>query len=163
MSLALYKQKIGSAVAAVLRPLQFRRKGLVFTRQLGEMVHIVSLQSSVSSTAPLLKITVNLAVFVPSLADDSIKLGLLSSHWQMRLGFLMPEHIDYWWEVSCDCDAERVASEIIEAIQMYALPQFKQLETRDALVTLWRAGRSPGLTTFQAKRYLDKLEHEPAA
>jgi len=163
MSLALYKQKIGSAVAAVLTPLRFRQKDFIFTRQLGEVAHIISLQSSVSSTASLLKITVNLGVFVPSLADDGTKPDLLGSHWQMRLGFLMPEHIDYWWEVSGDTDAERVASQIVASIQMYALPQFEQLETRDALVTLWRAGRSPGLTAFQMKRYLDKLEHEPAA
>lgn len=163
MSLAVYKQTIGSAAAAVLRPLEFRRNGHVFTRQLGEVFHIVSLQSSVSSTASFLKITVNLGVFVPSLADAGTKPALLASHWQTRLGFLMPERIDYWWEVSCDGDAERVALQIVEAIKTYALPQFAQLETRDALVTLWRAGRSPGLTAFQAKRYLERLEHERAA
>jgi hypothetical protein len=142
--------------------LQFRQKGLVFTRQQGEVVHIVSLQSSVGSTASLLKITVNLGVFVPSLAGDGTRPDLLGSHWQMRLGFLMPEHMDYWWEVSGDGDVKRAASQMVEAVQKYALPQFGQLETRAALVTLWRAGRSPGLTAFQAKRYLDKLEHEPA-
>jgi hypothetical protein len=74
----------------------------------------------------------------------------------------MPQRIDYWWEISSDHDADLATRQIVEAIQTYAVLQFEQLATRDALVALWRAGRSPGLTEFQTKRYLEKIEHEPA-
>jgi hypothetical protein len=162
MSSEAHKKQIGLAVATALKPLGFRRKGQVFTRQLGEVTHILSLQSSTSSTASLLKITVNLGVWVSSLAEDGSKPALWSAHWCERLGFLMPQRIDYWWEISSDHDAEFATRQIVEAIQTYAVPQLEQLASRDALVALWRAGRSPGLTDFQAKRYLDRIEHESA-
>lgn len=162
MSSEAHKKQIGSAVAGAIVPLGFRRRGLVFTRQLGEVTHIVSLQSSTSSTALLLKLTVNLGVWVSSLAEVGSKPDLWSAHWRERLGFLMPQRIDYWWEISSDQDAERATTEIVEAIQTHAIPQLDQLSTKNSLVELWRAGRSPGLTAFQAKRYLDKIDHEPA-
>ena len=162
MSFEAHKKQIGLAIASALLPLGFRRKGLVFTRQLGEVTHILSLQSSTSSTASVLKLTVNLGVWVSSLAQAGSKPDLWSAHWQERLGFLMPQRIDYWWEISSDRDAERATREIVEAIQMHAVPQLEQLASKNALVALWRTGRSPGLTAFQTKRYLDSIEHEPA-
>ena len=161
MSSEAHKKQIGLAVASALVPLGFRRKGLVFTRQLGEVTHLLSLQSSTSSTASLLKLTVNLGVWVSSLAEPGSKPNLWSAHWRERLGFLMPQRIDYWWEISSDQDAERATREIVEAVQTHAVPQFEQLATKKALEALWRTGRSPGLTAFQTKRYLDSIEHEP--
>lgn len=102
MSSEAYKKQIGLAVALALAPLGFRRKGQVFFRQLDEVAHIVSLQSSTSSTASVLKMTVNLGVWVSSLAEDGSKPDLWSAHWRERLGYLMPQRIDYWWEVSSD-------------------------------------------------------------
>jgi len=161
MSSEAHKKQIGLAVATMLAPLGFRRKGQVFTRQLDEVAHILSLQSS-SSTASNLKITVNLGVWVSSLAEDGSKPDLLSAHWSERLGFLMPQRIDCWWEILSGHDAELATKRIVEAIQTYAIPQFERLANRDALVALWKAGHSPGLTEFQAKRYLEKIEHAPS-
>ena len=162
MSSEAHKKQIGLAVATALMPLGFRRRGSVFTRQLDEVTHILSLQSSTSSTASLLKITVNLGVWVSFLAEHGSKPELSSAHWRERLGLLMPQRIDYWWEISSDHDAERATRQIVEAIRTHAVPEFEQLVTRNALAALWRAGRSPGLTAFQIKRYLDRIEHEPA-
>ncbi len=163
MSSEKHRKQIGLAVATALKPLGFRRKGQVFTRQFDELTHILSLQSSTSSTASFLKITVNLGVWVSSLAAGRSKPDLWSAHWRVRLGSLMPKQNDCWWEIASDHDAELATKQILEAIQTYAVPQFAQLVTKDALVALWRSGRSPGLTDFERKRYLDKIEHASVA
>ena len=43
-----YRKTILSSIAVVLRPGGFRQKGVMFSRDLGDVVHLVSLQSSVA-------------------------------------------------------------------------------------------------------------------
>jgi hypothetical protein len=69
----------------------------------------------------------------------------------------MPGACDRWWAVTTELEASIAASELSEALQTYALAKFDALATSGALVKLWMSGVSPGLTEFQAKRYLKKL------
>lgn len=163
MSTASYRNTILEAVADVLRPVGFRKTGARFNRTLKDVVHLISTQSSTGSTAASLRVTVNLGISISSLVDKGDKPDVWSAHWRERLGFLMPGHHDRWWEVSSDREAAAAALEIAQATKTFALQAFDTLSTVDALVALWRAGRSPGLTESVARRYLDILDRRTIA
>src|SRR6185503_7100875 len=88
------------ALKNALKPRQFLRTGQVFSKTLPEVVHMVSLQKSMMNTSNHVRATINVAIWVPSLAPirggkpDSP--NIMASPWQERLGFLMPEHKDVW-------------------------------------------------------------------
>jgi len=157
MSTASYKNLILQAVTDVLRPMGFHKSGSRFHRGLNDVIHLVTVQSSVSSTAHLLRITVNLGIWLPALADEGDKPNVWSAHWRERIGFLMPERADRWWEASSESEATAAALEICWAMRTFALTTLDTLSTADALAALWRSGRSPGLTERGAQRYLELL------
>ena len=157
MSNSSYKKSIVAAMAETLRPAGFKKTGLNFARPVNDVIQLISLQSSVSSTASTLKVTVNIGVWLPILAEDWQKPDVWESHWNSRIGFLMPERNDFWWSVSSEPEASVTALQISEAIQRFVFPQLERLATSDTLVELWRSGVSPGLTEFQAKRFLQRL------
>jgi hypothetical protein len=159
MSTAPLKNVVLALMAELLRPVGFRKAGSLFTRALPTVFHLISLQSSTSSTASSLRVTVNIAVWVPSLAEATQRPDVSSSHWRQRIGTLMPEHSDRWWTVTTKREAPSAAADMIAAVQQFALPALAALETSAALADLWESGASPGLTEFQAQRYLHRL-HE---
>ena len=105
----------------------------------------------------------NLGVWLPALADEGAKPDVWAAHWRERLGFLMPDPTDRWWEARSDREAAAAALEISDALRTFALPVLDSLATADALAALWRAGRSPGLTKRGAQRYLDVLDRGRSA
>lgn len=157
-----YKRTILEAIAEALRPIGFRKKGAHFTKAEADVVHLVSLQSSSSSTAEAVRVTVNLGVWVSALEADA-KPDIWSAHWRERLGFLMPENRDVWWNAASDDEAKSTGATIASAIRTFGLRALGSLATRRALLDLWKSGRSPGLTEAQAKRLADRLEAIEAA
>ena len=156
MSTTEYKRQIHDVVAETLCAVGFRKKGSHFTRELADVIHLVSLQSSVSSTSQSLRVTVNLGVWVPALEGD-VKPDLWSAHWRSRLGHLMPEKRDVWWDVASDDEASRTAFKIVAAVRNFGLPALDALHDRRVLLDLWRTGVSPGLTALQAERLMNRL------
>jgi hypothetical protein len=148
-------------MAETLTAAGFRKSGFVFSRPKEDVVHLVSLQSSQSSTSDTLRVTVNLAVWAPTLSDGPEKPDVSASHWRERLGFLMPVRSDRWWEASSDHSASIVAAEIGCAIRDFGLPALDRLASVSALRELWARGSCPGLTDLQRRRYLERLSaHE---
>ena len=126
-------------------------------RESGDVVHLVSLQSSTASSADAVRLTVNLGVWVSALEGDA-KPDVWEAHWRERLGFVMEENRDVWWDAASDDQAKSAAAAISEAIRKFALPVLDTLATRADLLSLWKSGRSPGLTEVQAKRLTTRLE-----
>ena len=154
MSLANYKQVVLGAMRDVLAAAGFTKRGQLFSRGVSDVVHLVALQSSRSTTESTLKATVNLAVWVPRLAEHGRSPDIWSAHWRRRLGDVMPGHSDCWWEIPTSCAAEVAASEIGQAIRTYALPEFDAIGSAAALAELWLRGQSPGLTGAQRASFL---------
>jgi hypothetical protein len=157
VSLSRYKALVVEAVAGVLGPVGFRKSGPRFSRPLEDVVHLVSVQSSIRNSASCLRVTINLGVWIPELEDPGTKPDVWSAHWRERLGFLMPEPSDRWWEARSEIEAAAAGSEIGHALTTFAFPAFDDLRTADALAALWRSGQAPGLTELEARRYLDAL------
>ncbi len=79
------------------------------------------------------------------------------AHLHNRLGFLFPSQNDKWWMVRSESDAQKTGEDISKKLLKYALPMFEEFQTKSDIVKLWRKGISPGLTDFEVKTYLKKL------
>ena len=145
------------AVTQVLRPLGYKRNGHTFVRNSFDLHHIVGVQSSQSSSANHLRVTINLGISVPSLAEGEYRIDISSTHWSSRLGQLLPVATDQWWEASGAEDAQITGNAIGVALSRYGLPAFDAIPDTKALLALWQSGRSPGLTSTQRERYVRQL------
>ena len=161
MTPAEWKTTLLTALASVLVPAGFRRRGATFARRSDDLVHLVQLQSSQKSTAELAIVTVNLGVF--STALEKALGGPITApteadcHWRQRLGFLTPVSRDVWWQVDDAPSAVRVGAEIAQALSAHGLPALDELRSSAALIRLWQTGASPGLTDRQRRDYLGVL------
>jgi len=39
-----------------------------------------------------------------------------------RIGFLMPQHRDHWWQIEVGTEADRLASEVVGVLVQCAIP-----------------------------------------
>ena len=159
MTTAPLKARVLDAMSSVLKPAGFNKRGSVFQRPTANVVHLVSLQSSASSTALRCRVTVNLAVWVPRLYPTR-KPDVWDSPWQQRLGLVMPEPRDRWWQVESDPTAEAAGVEIRTALTCFALPALDALASESALLDLWRSGK--GTTAGRAANLVRILGGDPA-
>ena len=91
---------------------------------------LVGLQGSRSNTAEIVRFTVNLAVISKATWKEGWRpwWGKPSATAQgpvgtyMRLGELMPQHHDVWWELTPDTHTATLAAEVVQAIKQFALP-----------------------------------------
>ena len=157
MGLAEWKKLVTVPVAAMLKRRGFRKSGLIFTAARNDVVLMVGLQSSQSSTKDQLKITCNLGIWVEQLARWP-KPDIWACHWDKRIGHFLPAPTDYWWTCSNDESASQAGQEIATLLEDRALPEMESLASVSALKSLWSAGRSPGLTELQRQRYLTQLK-----
>jgi hypothetical protein len=155
MATATLKATILQGLRDSLGGLGFKKRGSTFYKEVGDVIHLVSLQASQSSSASRLRVTVNLAVAVPGLGgqiDDA-----WSAQWRERIGALLPEPQDRWWNASSPQEAEAVAQELTQSLSQYGLPAQARVSSTKDLLQLWESGKSPGLTSVQASRYVDQL------
>src|ERR1700682_5530419 len=91
------KATVFDAIGRSLTPLGFRRRGTTFRRELAQVVQLVQVQTSQSSSSAVTKLTVNFAVLAPSLSNDRlVRPAVEAAHWRQRIGHLMPGHRDLW-------------------------------------------------------------------
>jgi hypothetical protein len=135
-----------NSVKEVLAPLGFRRKGSTFFVRHDDVLLMVNLQKSTSSTSAKVIATLNLGVFSYPLAQALEELEYLESrisiwlcHWQERIGAVMPEHYDKWWAVSSLEEAVQAGKEMVEALQNYGLPALEKVDSTAKLHALWES------------------------
>lgn len=130
-----------------------------------DAIRMIQLQSSTETTQKSAKFTVNLGVLVPVLLDPERRdeqPSVVSAHWRMRIGELMPERTDYWWRASNEAEAASAAAQVVFALERFGLPALEQVATARALLNLWDSGVGPGLTERQRLRYLQELSERLA-
>lgn len=160
MSAPEFKKILLVRMQAALKPAGFRTRGNTFSSEQNDVVVFIQLQSSSKSARDRLIATVTLGVFSRSVATkvgNTRKPNILAAHWRKRLGFLLPEPHDKWWEVQSHEQAHEAGVEIAESLLSYALPELQGIASTVGLKTLWESGKSPGLTEYQRKQYLRVL------
>jgi hypothetical protein len=141
----------------LLKRVGFKKRGKVFHRPVGDVVHLVGLQSGSASTRLSTQLTVNLAVWCKRLAEPGSEPTVATSQWRCRLGDLMPSKEDAWFSLAGPRAGEGARGAIVAAVKAYGLPALDGLPDLAALKALWETGRSPGLTPEQAARHLAEL------
>ena len=145
----------------ILKPRGFKKKGFKFVADSGDVLLIVQLQSSTSSTSSQKVLTANLGVFSKTLSG---KMGYQISeptvwdgHWQERLGWLMKDPSDKWWTVSAEDEAQAAGLEVAGLLKEVGIPLIESLNSTERLRELWQSGKFPGITQTQRDDYLAYL------
>ena len=148
-----------------LAPLGFIRSGLVFRILENGNCGIIGFQRSVSSSVDSIRFTVNIGVVCGELLDSETprlqKTMMADAHLSERVGMLLPNHSDKWWEITAQTDSSILSNEISRLILEKGVPYIKRYLATSELIALWESGRSPGLTAFQRDRCLSKLKRIP--
>jgi len=162
MSTLALKAPTLTRVHHLLSPLGYRKAAALFSRAVEDVIHLIEVQGSRSSTNQEVLFTVNVGVFVPALiypdVRDVTRPSIPDAHWRERLGFLCPEQKDLWWKVSSAHEALDAAEDVAARNQRFALPALAGIGNTNALATVWRTGQSAGLTEFARKKYLLMLD-----
>lgn len=155
-----FKKIIADRLNAVLKPKGFKKSGNTFSYSNGDLTYFINIQSSQSSTATMLKATVNIEIYssiVYKLQDTSLP-EKWSRHFTQRIGSMFDNSDDKWWTIENDKEANDAAKEIADITNNKVLPTFDKLKTTNDLATLWRQNKCPGLTEHQKKEYLSLLD-----
>jgi hypothetical protein len=152
---------IANRLADALRPLGFVEKGKgTLMRYRDDIVQVINLQKGKQTTKDKVVVTVNLGAYSIPLGQE---LGspapddIWDCHWRERLGFLLADKTDKWWDIHNLAEADSFAADLSEMISKSALPLFERLDSTSNLVCLWQQGASPGLTKVERDRYLELL------
>lgn len=151
-----FKSIAAGSIMELLKPLGYKKSGFIFTKDIGELVFMIGLQSSTTSTSKEPKVTLNVGIWIKILSDNK-KASIWECQWRSRIGKLMPENSDKWWSMASIEDAVKVSIEIRDSINDYALPILQSLNTLEKITEQWKTGKSPGLTVKQRDSYLQEL------
>lgn len=154
-------ERIVHCISSVLEPHGFKRRHHQFVRVSGAVCSILQVQKSVSSTLRHVRFTINLgAACGPLLAGGAHKLSnvkLEECHLRLRIGGLLQDRPDMWWDLTSDADSQRICLEVSDLLTASVLPYLAKFSTPESFLELWEKGESPGLTELQRVRYLEQL------
>ena len=129
-----------SQVAPALRRAGFKGSRQAFELPSTSTWRILGFQKSTLSDARRVKFTVNLTVvdraaweearlahsYIPAKPNANIRGGV---GWESRIGTLMPEGNDKWWEVRANERTDSLAVEVVDAIICWAVPAMENPPT----------------------------------
>jgi hypothetical protein len=156
-----YKKIIIDRLTSELKERHFKKKGNVFSYSNGDLTYFIGIQSSQSSTADVLKLTVNTEIasgLISQFDDTSLPIEH-QRHYNRRIGTYLENNQDKWWTVDSQKSAEQAASDIERIIIEKVIPNFNILKSTNDLAALWRNGGWLGITEGQRKHYLSLLEN----
>ncbi len=150
------------AVGEKLKPLGYSRRGQVFRIIANNNCGLIGFQRSVSNTKENISFTINLGVVCGDLLDQTITqlkdAQIVDAHVSQRIGFLLPEYQDKWWQINDSVNFEQLNGEIMDLVSSKAVPYVSNFLNTNSIFSLWESGSSPGLTEFQRVRFLSKLK-----
>jgi hypothetical protein len=154
-----YRKIINDKVGDVLRPRQFKKSGNTFKYSNGNLTYYIETQSSKSSTARVLQVTVNVGIGSELLykLEEKFITSHLRGHFTRRIGQYLEATQDKWWTIDNVDAALSAAHEIASIINDKVLKEFDTIRTTDDLINLWMQGKYYGLTEYQRQQYLSIL------
>jgi hypothetical protein len=134
----LYKDMLRSQVAPALRDRGFKGSGANYSLPSDTHWALIGFQGRSDNSSERVRFTVNLKVVAKAAwqstfeqkpyigAKPTANIGSAGDEWWERIGLLMPEHNDRWWELIRDRPTDRVAAEVLAAIDAYGLPAMRE-------------------------------------
>lgn len=119
---------IKRALTDALKAAGFKKQARTFRRvEADGSVSIINIQNGKYNEGECGEFTVNLARYVPELADMAAEARLekpqeQNSHFRQRIGHVMPDKDeDYWWQLDAHSDDAALAAELSEAVLVHGL------------------------------------------
>jgi uncharacterized protein DUF4304 len=112
--------------AQKLRDLNFSRRGVTLRKISNGNAAIIEFQKSVKSGREKILFTINLGVVCGKLLEEwppaLARAGSIDAHLRERIGMLLPERSDKWWQIGPETDADALVSEVSRLIFEEAVP-----------------------------------------
>jgi Domain of unknown function (DUF4304) len=140
-----------------------RRQNIIYVRN-QDGFGVVEFQRSLSNSSSQIKFTINVGVIIDVLLDPRVRGNVakrpatLYAHVRQRLGRLLPERNEKWWTIVQSSDTEHLAAQVLQCVLNGAIPFLRDYSNIDNVVSMWKQGRSPGLTDAERREVLSKLE-----
>lgn len=164
-----FAELIRRGIRPALKSEGFTGKGRsTFLREGRDCVDLIEYQKSVASDSDIVRFTANIGIVskrLLSFAEPDWRgrtLRMDDCHWQSRLGRLLPNPHDAWWELRSNQSVEPMVKEQLGYLRDYVLPTLVRYSSDQSLLDEWRADRSPGLMEFQRLKNLVVLLDSPA-
>ena len=156
-------KKLLAIVWQDLKQRQFTKKGDTFLVNKSNNWGLIDFQKSRSSNKDHILFTINLGVVSTSIRQalsgitSSEKPSIMDCHWNKRIGFLLEQKKDFWWEINDGISIEELSSKILNIIELIAIPEIEMIITDDQLEERWMSNTAEGLTQLQRYQYLTTL------
>lgn len=156
--------EIVKGIAVVIKSYGFVRKGNTFYLSRSGNWAILNFQKSKTQTHGQISFTINIGILSSKvrefLANDTTpfpRLDLDDCHWKKRIGHMLPQKQDYWWNIGPDTSLEKVREEIVNIINTIVLPEINDNISDEALERNWLSGNSEGLTDMEYFIFMSAL------
>ncbi|OYU96714.1 MAG: hypothetical protein CFE21_00050 [Bacteroidetes bacterium B1(2017)] len=162
MTIDKYKL-ILSFVSEYLEPFGFKRKGNTFYILKNNNLGLINFQKSSKCSKKATIFTINLGISSTLLRkllnNDSLKLkpDIDDCHWKKRIGFLLPQKQDYWWEINSNTSIDSLLVELTTLFSTLVIPEIINNIADECLEQQWIQGESAGITELQRLIYLTTL------
>ena len=124
-------------VAPALRSMGFKGSGQHYHLPVPDHFALLGFQKLRFGTRHDVMFTINLLACShadwAALVEENPRYGpnpVLGAHyeeplWSQRIGFLMPEPHDHWWQVLDDTDTDALADEVVGVLREYGVPALR--------------------------------------
>ncbi|WP_374950017.1 DUF4304 domain-containing protein [Mucilaginibacter sp.] len=132
-----YKLLIAELVP-FLKMVGYRKSGESFFLDKEGNIGLVNFQRSKNSNSSSILFTINLGVYSSALKmfdsfEVKSKPTLSDCHWRKRIGCLMPDRQDFWWEIDDTISSTKLAAEILDVLKERAIPEVEKFISNESL------------------------------
>src|SRR5262249_54623979 len=150
-------QRLLKELRPVLAEQGFRRKSQNFVTEAAECWGVINFQKSLYSPAGQKDFTLNLAIvskrilrFYGEASDQAPR--HYASHWDIRIGQLIPGGRARWWTLSDERSLANVAPEITKYILQLGVPIIRDHLNEAGLLKLWKS-KNPGRFEYPTLKF----------
>jgi hypothetical protein len=150
-------------VGNILKDQGFAKKGDTFCLFKYNNWGLINFQKSKNNSAETISFTINMGVSSTTLrrtigdGDLTAKPDIEDCHWGKRIGFLLPQKQDYWWQVDNNTSPIHLIDEITDVLNKLAIPEIENHLSDESLESEWLTGVAEGATELQRYIYLTTL------
>lgn len=152
-----------SGIGTALKVHGFKKKGNYFLLFSEGNCGLINFQKSRDSSASCIKFTCNIGAVSSALAkavyDRPVdqKVVVDDCQWKMRIGFIMQQKQDHWWQIDDITNIAAMEEEITQLLTLKAVPLIISHLTDSDLIESWIHGECQGITEVQKFKYLTTL------
>lgn len=159
-AMKIFDEMITKVISPYLKKMGFQKLRNSFYFPLEGNWGIINFQRSQTSDSNQIIFTINIGVASRRIlhflgqTEQTKKPDIWDTQWRERIGHLMPENDDKWWNLDQKTSPDELGSTLLNILTSYALPAIREFIHDENLRNLWLSGKSPSLTETQRLLYL---------